>query len=171
MKRPKKSKFHISTGAGSPSLKGLKRTVLLVIFMVLGLLAFPGGSSGRGIQDDSFSLKGINTLVVDGSFFNIDIEGQSGATMVAEISISQRLRNRGVTVLHEQRGSELHVKVERPVMSISVRPRETARMEFKVPKNVVVKVSNSSGTVDVTGLTSNEVNLKVSSGRLNSTVA
>lgn len=141
------------------------KTTLVAILVVLGPLGFPGGSSGGAARDDSFSLTGIRKLVVDGSFFTVDVAGHSGTAVEAAITLSPRLRSRGVKVIHEQRGLELHVRVERPLFSISVRPGETAMMEFSIPRDTELQVSNSSGSVGVTGLTAG-VDLEVSSGRI-----
>lgn len=144
----------------------MKKLVLVTVFIVLGIVVFAGGAGEGDMVEESFSFSGIDKLTVEGSFFEVDITGSSTATIEAEFVVPARLRARGVNVLHETRGSELRVWVERKVISITVPPRGGPRMRFTVPVDTLVDVKNSSGSVAVEGIEADELNLEVSSGSL-----
>jgi len=144
----------------------MKKLVLVTVFIVLGIMVFAGGAGEGDMVEESFSFSGIDNLTVEGAFFEVDITGSSTATIEAEFVVPARLRARGVNVLHETKGSELRVWVERKVISIMVPPRGGPRMRFTVPVNTLVDVKNSSGSVAVEGIEADELNLEVSSGSL-----
>jgi len=142
----------------------MKKLGLMMVFSVLGTVTFAGG--GGELVEESLSFSGIDRLTVEGSFFDVDITGSSTATIEAEFIIPDRLRGRGVKVLHETRGSELRVWVERKVVSITSLPWRGPRMRFTVPADILVNVKNSSGSVAVKGIEAAELKLEVSSGSL-----
>lgn len=144
----------------------MKKLVLVTVFIVLGIMVFAGGAGEGDMVEESFSFSGIDKLTVEGAFFEVDITGSSTATIEAEFVVPARLRARGVNVLHETRGSELRVWVERKVISITAPPWRGPRMRFTVPVNTLVDVKNSSGSVAVEGIEADELNLEVSSGSL-----
>ena len=147
-------------------MRGPAAVALLLAFILIGGTAFINPRSEEVTMDDRISISGISKLVLRSSFFKVEIEGQSQNSVEAKITIPAGLRSRGVKVLHEQRDSELHVWVEKPIFSIPMLPGESARMNFKVPQSTDLEVENSSGSVDVAGLATENANLKVSSARL-----
>jgi len=144
----------------------MKKLVLMMVFIVLGIMVFAGGAGEGDMVEENLSFFGIDKLTVEGSFFEVQIIGSSATTIEAEFIIPARLRGRGVNVLHETRGSELRVWVERTVVSITTPPWRGPRMRFTVPVNTLVNVKNSSGSVAVEGIEADELNLEVSSGSL-----
>ncbi len=144
----------------------MKKLLLVMVFIVPGIMVFAGGAGEGDIVEESFSFSGIDKLTVEGAFFEVQIIGSSSTTIEAEFVIPARLRERGVNVLHETRGSELRVWVERTVVSITTPPWRGPRMRFTVPVDTLVNVKNSSGSVAVEGIEADELNLEVSSGSL-----
>jgi len=142
----------------------MKKFGFVTVFSVLGIAVFAGG--GGEMFEESASFSGIDRLSVEGAFFEVEITGSSTATIEAEFIIPDRLRRRGVKVLHETRGGELRVWVERKVVSITSPPWSGPRMNFSVPAGTLVNVKNSSGSVEVKGIEAVELNLEVSSGSL-----
>jgi hypothetical protein len=143
----------------------LKKTLAAATFALASFGLFASGAS-EGDMDESISLTGIDALVVDGSFFTVDITGHAEQSLEAQFTMSARLRDRGVKVVHESRGSELRVRVSRPALTFGVLPGEIATLSFRVPAMAVVKVNNSSGRVAVSNLQSGELDLEASSGSL-----
>jgi hypothetical protein len=144
----------------------MKKLVLVTVFIVLGIVVFAGGAGEGDMVEESFSFSGIDKLTIEGAFFEVDVTGSSTATIEAEFVVPARLRERGVNVLHETKGSELHVWVERTVVSIATPPWSSPSMRFTVPVNTSVNVKNSSGSVMVEGIETDELNVEVSSGSL-----
>jgi len=144
----------------------MKELVLVMVFIVLGILIFAGGAGEGSMVEESFSFSGIDKLTVEGSFFEVQIIGSSTTMVEAEFVMPTRLRERGVNVLHETKGSELHVWVERTVVSITTPPWSSPSMVFTIPVNTSVNVKNSSGSVMVEGIDTDELNVEVSSGSL-----
>jgi hypothetical protein len=144
----------------------MKKLVLVTVFIVLGIVVFAGGAGEGNMVVESFSFSGIDKLTIEGAFFEVDISGSSTAAIEAEFTFPARLRDRGVNVLHETKGSELRVWVEKKAISIMAPPRRGPRMRFTVPVATLVNVKNSSGSVAVKGLEADGLNLEVSSGSL-----
>ena len=144
----------------------MKKLVLVTVLIVLGIMVFAGGAGEGDMVEESFSFSGIDKLTVEGSFFEVEIIGSSTTTIEAEFVVPARLRARGVNVLHETRGSELRVWVERKVVSITTPPWRGPRMRFTVPVDALVNVKNSSGSVAVKRLEADELNVEASSGSL-----
>jgi hypothetical protein len=129
-------------------------------------LVLTGGGGAEGEEDDTrLAVAGIRSLVVEGSFFNVKITGRAGPELEARFEIPERLRKRGVQVLHETRGSTLRVYVKRPPGLISTAGLTTPALIFEVPVSTAVQVENSSGSVSVAGLDTEKVLIESSSGR------
>jgi len=143
-----------------------KKICFLAIFMFIGAILFSGGTSEGKLEEDSFSFTGIDRLSVKGDFFEVDITGHSKEALEAKVIIPARLSERGVKVFHEIKGSELHVWVEKPLVSINILPSKRPQMIFRVPIETDVEVKNSSGSVSVEGLMSRQLRIEVSSGKL-----
>ena len=142
----------------------LRRAALAVLAACLALvLTGGGGAEGEG-DDTRLSVAGIRSLEVEGSFFTVEITGHPGADVEARFEIPERLRQRGVQVLHETRGSTLRVWVKRPPGPLSTAGLKTPRLIFEVPVSTGLRVENSSGEVSVVGLDTDTVTIDLSSG-------
>ena len=86
-------------------LKRKRSLLLLAIFGTIGSALFAGGAS-EGDLEESLSFSDTDRLTVEGVFFRVEITGHAEQSLDALIRIPARLRNRGVKVLHEKRGSE-----------------------------------------------------------------
>ena len=112
----------------------MKNMKFIFIVFFVALSSCLNASGGR--EEDTFSYSGISALSVEGSFFEIDIIGQSRNEVEAEITIPDRLRDRGVKVLHDRQGSELRVWVEVPRLSFA--RTSGSRMRFIVPDSTII---------------------------------
>ena len=140
-----------------------RTSVSLVAIVVLSLLSF-GCRSGETLAETEFSYSGVSKLTVEGFYFDVDISGDSGDTLDAEMRIPEQRRQRGVRLSHEKTGSEVIVRVERPRLSFIFSKIGPSYLTFTVPMAAELDIKTSSGSIDVAGISSDRVKLKASSG-------
>jgi hypothetical protein len=150
---------------GSRTGAGLRSAGPALLFICLGLALTAGGGAESEGDAGRLSLTGVRSLTVEGAYFAVEIRGGAGAGVEARFEIPERLRKRGVRVLHEQTGTGLRVWVERPDWGINLTGLKTPRLIFEVPVGTEVRVANSSGPVYLAGLETDRVVIELSSGR------
>ncbi|MBW2062482.1 MAG: DUF4097 family beta strand repeat protein [Deltaproteobacteria bacterium] len=116
---------------------------------------------------ENLTFTGVDKLVIDGSFFAVEVAGYPGTAVEAQIIIPSQFLRDNVKVLHEQTSSKLKFWVEKKLFSsINLPFREKPKMIFKVPHEFKVSVNNSSGKIMIQGITSQEIQLETSSGAI-----
>ncbi len=144
----------------------MNKKTLLSIFVYIGLSQFFLSGNTLASQEN-LTFTGIDRLVVEGSFFSVEVAGYTGRSVEAQIIIPDRIIKRGVRVLHGQTNSELRFWVEKKLLSgINLRSWESPKMIFKVPHEFEVNINNSSGRIIVEGFTSRQIELQTSSGAI-----
>ena len=144
----------------------MNKRLFLSFFICIGLCQFFAGGIAVA-REDNLEFTGIKELVVEGSFFSVEVYGYSGKSVDAQIITPDRIFKDGIRVLHKQMNSELRFWVEKKVLSgISLSFGESPEMVFKVPHDCEVKIINTSGKVIVEGITSRETEIKASSGAI-----
>ncbi len=144
----------------------MNKKTLLSIFVNIGLWQFFLSGSTLASQEN-LTFTGIDRLVVEGSFFSVEVAGYTGRSVEAQIIIPDRIVKRGVRVLYRQTNSELRFWVEKKILSgINLRSWESPKMIFNVPHEIEVNINNSSGRIIVEGLTSRQIELQTSSGAI-----
>jgi len=144
----------------------MNKKTLLSVFVYIGLCQFFLSGITLASQEN-LTFTGIDRLVVEGSFFSVEVDGYAGRSVEAQIIIPDPIVERGVRVLHRQTNSELRFWVEKDLLSgINLRPSQSSKMIFKVPHEFQVNIINSSGKIMVEGLTSREIELQTSSGAI-----
>ncbi|GEM_PF-4150293 len=136
----------------------------ITAFILICLLAVKAHAQ-RTLVEADFSLKNIESLEVDGSFCDINMEGTSGNTLDFD-GLIRASKELDYEIRYEQSGSHVRVWV--------VSPRNNswnwgwndmeARLDFKVPSNVMVRVDNSSGDVSISGISASNHKIEASSG-------
>jgi hypothetical protein len=156
-------------GARRGSRGALRAVCLAALFVCMGLMAAAGGAGEEGgeegMDETRLTVAGIRSLEVEGAFFRVEVRGGAGTEVEARFEIPERLKARGVKVLHERRGSTLRVWVKRPPGLLSTAALKTPELIFRVPARTDLRVDNSSGAVSVAGLETDRVSLELSSGR------
>lgn len=99
--------------------------------------------------------------------FDIDISGDSGETLVVEIELSDLLNKRGVRVVHEKKGAEVIVRVEKPKLLINLSQSTASVIRIKAPVDTGLDINTSSGSIAISGIFSDSLNLRTSSGNAN----
>jgi len=144
----------------------MNKKTLLFIFIYIGLWQFFLSGIAAASQEN-LTFTAIDRLVVEGSFFSVEVAGYSGRSVEAQIIIPDPIVERGVRVLHRQTNAELRFWVEKDLLSgINLRPWESPKMIFNVPHEFEVNINNSSGKIMVEGLTSRQMKLQTSSGAI-----
>lgn len=142
-----------------------KKTLLSIFIYIVLCQFFLVGTTVASQENLTFT--GIDRLVVEGSFFSVEVAGYSGRSVEAQIIIPDRIVAHGVRVLHRQANSELRFGVEKDFLSgINLRPWESPKMIFNVPHEFEVNINNSSGKIMVEGITSRQMQLQTSSGAI-----
>lgn len=139
-----------------------KHTYLLLITLLISSVAY----TQNIISQAQFSESGINTLEVKGSFCRVEISGSSNTNTVdfrGEISGTQRMGS--IEIKYQKNGSTMQVWVERDNKLNWGNIR--GELIFKVPAQIHLVVDNSSGSVEVSGIRSEQMHLEASSGSIN----
>ncbi len=142
----------------------MKTKIFLLLFIGIGLVQLFTVETVNA-REEKFTFSGINKLVVEGSFFSVDVAGHSEDTIEAQIIIPDSIIKDGIEVLHKQVNSELTFWVEKKFLSgIKIPFGESPEMAFKVPHECQIEIRNSSGDVIVEGFRAKETKIQTSSG-------
>lgn len=142
----------------------MNKKIFLSLFIYIGLWQFFSGGIAMAKQEN-LTFTGIERLIVEGSFFSVEVAGYSEKYIDAHIIIPDRVFKDGVKVVHKQMNSELRFWVEKKILSgINLLFGESPKMVFKVPHECDVRIINKSGEVMVEGITSREIQIQTSSG-------
>ena len=142
----------------------LKSMLRMTAILFCSLFAFTAFAQ-RTLVEKSFSLENIESLEVDGSFCDITMEGTSGGSLEFD-GLIRASKDLEYEIKYEQSGSHVRVWVVSPRSNNwnwSWNDME-ARLDFKVPDNVMVRVDNSSGDVSITGIDASNHKIESSSG-------
>lgn len=139
--------------------------MLRITTMMLCLLIGVTAQAQRTVAEANFSLDNIESLEVEGRFCDITMEATSGSSLDFD-GLIRAAKELDYEIRYEQSGSHVRVWVESP------RSNNwnwgwndfEARLDFKVPANVKVRVDNSSGDVSITGLDASNHRIEASSG-------
>jgi hypothetical protein len=138
----------------------------VTVFILFSLLIV-GCGSGKDAFENEFSYSGVDKLTVEGDFFDINISGDSRETLDVEVELSDVLKNRGVRVVHEKKGAEVIVRVEKPKVLINLSQSTASVIRIKAPVDTGLDVNTSSGSTAISGIFSDSLNLRTSSGNAN----
>jgi len=144
----------------------MNKKIFLSVFIYFGLWQFFLGGISIA-KEENLKFTGVEKLVVEGSFFSVEVTGHTGKSVEAQIITPDRILKDGVKVLHEHTNSELKFWVEKEILSsINLSFGESCKMHFKVPHELEVNLINSSGKIKVERITSRDMHLQSSSGAI-----
>ncbi len=134
-------------------------TIMLCLF--IGIAA----QAQKTVAEANFSLDNIESLEVEGRFCDINMVSTSGSSLEFD-GLIRAAKQLEYEIKYEQSGSHVRVWV--------VSPKSNnwnwgwndfeARLDFKVPANVKVRVDNSSGDISISGLNASNHRIEASSG-------
>jgi hypothetical protein len=128
-----------------------------------------GCSGGAAPFEETQSFAGIEEIIVDGSYFEVEVIGHSQSSVDTEITIPDRIRRRGVTVTRETTGSTLEIRVEGRRWGSGFFVIEQPRIKIGAPYDTMLQLKTSSGSIEVEEISTQAIDLKASSGRINAT--
>lgn len=139
--------------------------MLRIITMMLCLFISISAQAQRTVAEANFSLDNIESLEVEGRFCDISMEPTSGSKLEFD-GFVKASKDLDYEIRYEQTGSHVRVWVESP------RSNNwnwgwndfEARLDFKVPAGIKVRVDNSSGDVTIAGLEGTNHKVECSSG-------
>jgi lia operon protein LiaG len=137
------------------------RITTMMLCLFLGVTA----QAQKTVVEANFSLDNIESLEVEGSFCDISMESTSGSSLDFD-GVIRASKELDYEIKYEQSGTHVKVWV--------VAPRSNnwswgwndfeARLNFKVPAGIKVRVDNSSGDVSIAGLEGSNHRIEASSG-------
>ena len=125
---------------------------------------FVGCSRRSTPAEENFSFTDVEKVVVDGSFFKIEIVGHSADSVETRVTMPENMRRRGVSVSHEKTGSTLNVSVERRKLSGGFLSWRQSRIVIKAPFDTELEVATSSGSISAEAIATRTIKLSASSG-------
>ncbi|MBT3273041.1 MAG: DUF4097 family beta strand repeat protein [Spirochaetales bacterium] len=138
-----------------------------VIVTLLSAAVFLIGCSGTSESlEEELAFNGIEKLIVDGSFFEVEVAGHSKDSVDTEVSIPERIRRSGVTVSRVKTGSVLEVKVEGRKRKSGFLSFEQPSITISVPFDTELEITTSSGSLSVDEVSGDSINLSATSGRI-----
>jgi DUF4097 and DUF4098 domain-containing protein YvlB len=127
-------------------------------FIVLDILAES--------MEETFEYSGVDELRVDGRFFTVEVSGHTGDSVEGRIRIPENLyEGNYVEVVHSKSGGVLKVEVKKLKATIP-RVSEKALISIRAPRDVVINLMTSSGSIAVEGFETDTIRLKSSSGKI-----
>jgi DUF4097 and DUF4098 domain-containing protein YvlB len=139
--------------------------MLRLTTMAFCLLIAITAQAQRTVAEANFSLINIESIEVEGSFCDISMESTSGSSLEFD-GVIRASKELDYEIKYEQSGSHVRVWV--------VSPRSNnwnwgwndfeARLDFKIPAGVKVRVDNSSGDISISGLEGSNHKIEASSG-------
>jgi DUF4097 and DUF4098 domain-containing protein YvlB len=115
---------------------------------------------------ENFEYSGIRELELDASFFNVQVYGYNGDTVVGQIIMpSNYIERNYVEVGHSKKGSVLEIQVKRK-KGVIPPSTEDKFIKIRVPRDIKVDLMTSSGDIEIEDVKTDEIRLKSSSGEI-----
>ena len=124
-------------------------------------------ANGGDPVKETFSYSGVEFIVVNGSFFDVEIKGRSQNVVEGTVTISDRQRRRGVKVNRELTGSTLKLTVETPRRWAGFLSLPGSSIEIGAPIDTELEIGTGSGSITVEAIKADAIMLSASSGRIN----
>jgi len=115
------------------------------------------------LAEESFNLARVKSLLVKGKFCNIELNGTAGSNLKMEGYIKGSGDPDKYEIKYEERDGHVEVWIESPS---SVWGNIQSLLRFEIPGNVRLEVDNSSGNLSIYKVTTDRINLKTSSGNI-----
>lgn len=140
------------------------RKINMKHFIILAgiiLMPFYGQSQTTYAKADA-DYDGIKRIEVEGRFCDVKILGSENSGVNFKGIIQGKVRGgKDLEIKHRQDGSVLKVWIEAPR---SIMGRFEARLSFKVPYDMDIDITNSSGDIYIEEIAAEKMKLKTSSG-------
>ncbi|MGQ1787332.1 MULTISPECIES: DUF4097 family beta strand repeat-containing protein [unclassified Saccharicrinis] len=121
------------------------------------------GHANIVIDQAEIDFENVASLVVNGSFCNVNIDSHSSDNLLFKGEIKSSKQRDDIKIKYKQNGAKLVVWIERPK---TLRGSFKGVLDFKVPTNTNIDVDNSSGSMYVANIGQSTIELKASSGSI-----
>ncbi len=142
----------------------MKKFTCIFAFFLLLIFSISSLQAQNILAEASFSAEGIDRLEVEGQFCPVVVASTNTNLVEFKGQITSKSRGGNFQIKHERQGNTLRVWIERSGklrwMNIQ------GSLDFKVPQNLDLDISNSSGSVRVSGLISQHFRVQTSSGSI-----
>ncbi len=141
--------------------KLFKISPVLVAMLFFATVSF----SQNVIVDTNKSYSNISKIEVSGGWLNVSYDGGSGADVKVQAYLESN--NEDQDIIFVTVGDVLKISYERKSNSSSWGTnRNKGFIKITGPMAMILDIKNSSGTISVDGVTNDETNLRVSSGKV-----
>lgn len=135
------------------------------LFALIGILCMPFyGMSQTTFAKVSENYSGVDRIEIQGRFSDVKILGSENQDVKFEGVIRGKVKgSKDYKIKHRQEGSVLKVWVESPRVTVGW-SRLESYLKFKVPYNMDIDITNTSGDIYIEEIVSEEMRLKATSG-------
>jgi len=135
--------------------------ILTVIFWL-----YPSKSDAQVVIDSvNKTFSGVKSITVKGAYCSVKIENGQGSIVGFEGKIIASAPYEGLMIKYEQKGNHLDVWIENFNKNPKISIKE-GFLNFTVPSDIIIKVSNTSGSVLVEGVGRETLNINTTSGSI-----
>ena len=106
----------------------------------------------------------VNSIYVKGAFCTVEFEAIAGSAVRFEGEIRSTKAYEDFRIRYEQKGDQLNVWIETPK---NITGQNKGFLRFEVPKNILIKVENTSGNISAVGVGRDNIVLSSTSGSIN----
>jgi lia operon protein LiaG len=145
----------------------MKKTFPFLMGLILLFVSAPGIKAQNVLVDTKKSYSNIKTIEVNGGWLDVNYQGGSGSNV--EVSAYLASNDRDQDIIFVTVGDVLKISLERKQSNYSWNSKNKGYIKISGPENMEVKFRNSSGTIAVDRIKSDETSFQVTSGKIKAT--